>query len=153
MGIRDAVMTHSAEAGPSGSHVPVIDRDHLKLMTGGDAGLAEEVIGLFQEQVKMWRRLLSASHPQESWADAAHSIKGSAVGIGASALARACARVETLGRSAEEVSKVRAGVALAELHDVMNAAVEAAAKLAHEFALRGEAAFSAGSSASKASNS
>ncbi|MCI4645272.1 MAG: Hpt domain-containing protein [Hyphomonadaceae bacterium] len=128
------------------SDLPVLDLDHLSRMTGGDEELAAEVIGIFQEQAALWGRLLSAQEPAEIWADAAHTIKGAALGIGAIRLARYCERAENLGRS-KEVSPAQSAVALDDVRAALGEALEAAAAAAHKFAV------SAGFSASNASNS
>ena len=126
--------------------MPVLDRAHLEMMTAGDASLAAEVIGLFQHQAEIWGRMLRASQPAETWADAAHTLKGAALGIGAQRLAASCAQAETLGRSGS-VSKAQAGLMLADVREQLNLALEAAARAAHELA------GSAGFNASNASNS
>lgn len=124
----------------------VLDRNHLKMMTGGDADLAAEVIEIFRHQADIWGRLLSAREAPEAWADAAHSLKGAALGIGALKLAKTCAQAETLGRSGE-VSAAQAAVMLEEVRADLGEALEEAARAAHELAV------SAGFSASNASNS
>ncbi len=128
------------------SDLPVLDLNHLSKMTMGDAGLAAEVIAIFQEQAAMWGRLLSAKEPAPTWADAAHTLKGSALGIGAIRLARYCERAETLGRSGT-ATPVQAAVALDDVRAALGEALEAAAAAAHKFAV------SSDFSASKASNS
>lgn len=125
---------------------PILDTDHLDMMTGADADLAAEVVGIFQHQAEVWGRMLSAGEPPETWADAAHTIKGAALGVGAKRLAEACAQAETLGRSGE-VSRAQAALVLADVREQLNLALEAAARRTHELA------GSAGFSASKASNS
>ncbi len=124
----------------------VLDRDHLRAMTGGDGELAVEVIGIFRQQAEVWGRMLSARQPDEVWADAAHSLKGAALGIGAIKLASLCSRAEKLGRSGT-ASSVQAAVALDEVRSGLGEALEAGAVLAHELA------GSAGFIASKDSNS
>ena len=73
---------------------PVIDRAHLDRMTGGDASLASEVLELFAEQVSMWERVLDPTAKTEDWLVGAHTIKGSARGIGAWDLAEICGAAE-----------------------------------------------------------
>ncbi|MEM9739995.1 MAG: Hpt domain-containing protein [Pseudomonadota bacterium] len=126
--------------------LPVLDRDHLSAMTGGDVALAAEVIEIFREQASVWGRLLTAQESPETWADAAHSLKGAALGIGAIKLAKLCTRAETLGRTGE-ASPAEAAVALDDVRASLGETLEAAAIAAHELA------GSAGFRASKASNS
>lgn len=75
---------------------PAIDLEHLARYSGGDAALEEEVFSLFRQQVELWVRLLEPNTDMESWAAAAHSLKGSARSIGAHQLASACETAETV---------------------------------------------------------
>ena len=128
------------------ANLPILDRSHLSAMTGGDTDLAIEVIEIFIQQADVWGRLLSAREPHETWADAAHSLKGAALGIGAIKLAKVCTRAETLGRSGT-ASPAEAAVALDDVRACLGTTLEAAAVAAHELA------GSTGFSASNASNS
>ena len=128
------------------SNLAVLDLDHLSKMTMGDEGLAAEIIAIFQEQAAIWGRLLSAKEPAGTWADAAHTLKGSALGIGAIRLARYCERAETLGRSGT-ATPAQAAVALDDVRAALGEALEAAAAAAHKFAVSSDL------SASNASNS
>jgi len=107
-----------------------IDVDHLLSMTGGDPELAEEILEIFREQSSMWARMLDPKLPAREWADAAHTIKGSALSIGANDLAQVCLHAETLGRS-DDVSPVQAAVALGDVKSELNVALEAAARASH----------------------
>jgi hypothetical protein len=73
----------------------VVDFGYLETYAGGDLSLVEEVLGLFQEQAKLWGPMLDAS--AEGWKDAAHTLKGAARGIGANALGAVCERAEIEG--------------------------------------------------------
>ncbi len=75
---------------------PPIDYDHLNRYVGGDVGLTREVFGLFAHQVDMWGRGLTADADDEVWASVTHSIKGSALAVGATHLAELCERAEAL---------------------------------------------------------
>jgi len=116
---------------------PILDAEHLSNMTGADVSLALEVIDIFRHQTEIWSRMLDASSPQSQWADAAHSLKGSAVSVGAVKLATACKTAETLGREARSVSPAEAGVALSAVKDEIGPAIEAVAKLAHHLSSSG----------------
>lgn len=70
-----------------------MDFDYLESYTGGDRGLIAEVLGLFQSQARVWSTWLSEPD-EEGLRDLAHTIKGSARGIGATALGDAADRVE-----------------------------------------------------------
>jgi HPt (histidine-containing phosphotransfer) domain-containing protein len=70
-----------------------IDLVHLSRMTLGDRALERDVLVLFERQIGLlMERIETASAPVA--AAAAHTLKGSAKGIGAFALARAAAQVE-----------------------------------------------------------
>jgi HPt (histidine-containing phosphotransfer) domain-containing protein len=69
----------------------VLDRAHFEHMTGGDRALQAEVIGLFRAQADGWRTRLNET---ADWRGAAHTLKGSARGIGLAPLAAACEAAE-----------------------------------------------------------
>jgi len=108
-----------------------LDLDHLLKMTGGDPNLAEEVLDIFEGHTQPWGRMLIADTPRAQWADAAHALKGSALSIGADELAEKCRETETLGRGAEEFSRVHAATILSELRETLNATLEACARARH----------------------
>ena len=72
-----------------------IDFAYLESYTGGDLAIVTEVFDIFEEQAALWLRLLTPDAPAGSWRDAAHTMKGAALGIGANDLAQACAHAET----------------------------------------------------------
>jgi HPt (histidine-containing phosphotransfer) domain-containing protein len=70
-----------------------IDLVHLSHMTLGDRALERDVLVLFERQIQfLMERIESAAAPVA--AAAAHTLKGSARGVGAFALARAASEVE-----------------------------------------------------------
>jgi len=73
-----------------------VDMKHLHQYTGDDLGLELEIFGLFRQQVQIWLKMLVASADSESWGAAAHSLKGSARGLGAHQLAAACEAAEVV---------------------------------------------------------
>ncbi len=97
------------------SRDPVIDLQHLALFTAGDAALEREIFALFREQVSQWMRLLEPAGDLESWRAAAHTLKGTAKGVGASRLAEACAAAERLGDEAS--TQVARSAAAAEVRE------------------------------------
>jgi HPt (histidine-containing phosphotransfer) domain-containing protein len=110
-----------------------VDFGHLERYAGGDMALVEEVLGLFREQAGMWARLLDPSAPEEAWRDAAHSLKGSALGVGAFALAGEC-----------EAAERAAGMGLGErtvlvehMKTALDAALSDVAAYLHERTIRG----------------
>lgn len=125
---------------------PVLDVAHLREQTGDDPALANEVIEIFRGQAESWGRLLTTDQDPGTWADAAHAIKGAALGIGAFQLAERCAEAERVGRSGSP-SPVQTALVLSDVREALNAALDAAAALTHRLAM------SASFSASNASNS
>jgi len=71
-----------------------VDFGHLSHFTAGDHDIMDEVLGLFIEQADLWGRLLTPSGDAEAWRDGAHTLKGSALGIGAAEVAKVCAEAE-----------------------------------------------------------
>ena len=101
---------------------------HLESFAAGDQAVVDEVLELFREQASMWIRLLDPA--AEGWRDAAHSLKGSALGVGAFALADEC-------EAAERAEKRQERMLLAEsIRDALAAALADIAAYAHEQALR-----------------
>jgi HPt (histidine-containing phosphotransfer) domain-containing protein len=76
----------------------VLDRDHLARMTFGDRSLEREVLQLFDRQSELLLERMRASEPA-AIATLAHTLKGSAVGIGATRVASAAAEVEATARA------------------------------------------------------
>ena len=72
---------------------PVIDRVHLAQMTFGDRSLKHELLQLFDRQAEMLIARMRASDGPVL-ATLAHTLKGSAAGIGATEVARAAACAE-----------------------------------------------------------
>ncbi len=70
-----------------------IDRSHLSRMTFGDQSLEREVLQLFDRQAELLMERMNASEPA-AVATLAHTLKGSAAGIGAGRVARAAAAAE-----------------------------------------------------------
>lgn len=114
-----------------------LDIDHLLNMTGGDADLADEVLEIFRSQAETWGRMLTAEQGQKHWADAAHTLKGAALSIGAAEFAEACAKVEQRGRGDETVSKIEAATLLSSLKDDLVHVIEACAKASYELSKPG----------------
>jgi len=86
----------------------LLDRAHFDAMTGGDRSLQLEVLGLFRAQVAGWDDALAAG---SDWRTAAHTMKGSARGIGLTALALACEDAERAETPGPALARVRAALA------------------------------------------
>jgi HPt (histidine-containing phosphotransfer) domain-containing protein len=72
---------------------PAIDRVHLKQMTFGERSLERELLELFDRQTELLLARMRASEAPVL-ATLAHTLKGSALGIGANEVARAAAAAE-----------------------------------------------------------
>jgi HPt (histidine-containing phosphotransfer) domain-containing protein len=112
-----------------------IQLSQLEMMTGGDAGLAVEALGIFRQSADLWSRLLDPAAEAEQWADAAHGIKGAARSVGAMDLGDACEAAEKLGRSGA-ASRVEAVVAISAIKDALGQALEAMAHVEHQLVMR-----------------
>jgi HPt (histidine-containing phosphotransfer) domain-containing protein len=71
-----------------------IDLAHLSRQTLGDRAVEEEVLSLFMQQAATVCEKISAADPDER-RQLAHGLKGSALGIGAFAVADAASALET----------------------------------------------------------
>ena len=114
-----------------------IDIDHLLTMTSGDVDLADEVLAIFRNQAETWGRMLNADLPQREWADAANTLKGAALSIGAHAFADTCAMVEQSGRVDTVVSKVEAATLLSGLKGELVHVIEACARASYDLSKPG----------------
>ena len=91
-----------------------IDLQHLARMTLGERSLEREVLGLFARQADMLLPRIRAGAPAVA-AAFAHTLRGSALGIGAWRLARAAEAVEQ-AKDGELAAAVDAlGAAIAEI--------------------------------------
>ena len=73
-----------------------IDFDHLNQYVGGNKSLTAEVFSLFKHQVEMWGRALVVDADDETWASVTHSLRGTALAVGATQLAQLCENAEEL---------------------------------------------------------
>ncbi len=115
-----------------------INRKQLSANAGGDAELAGEVLEIFKSQVETWGKMLDPKDPPERWADAAHTIKGAALGVGAEKLEEICRIAEQTGRSEPAPSVTQAAVLLNDIRDAMLPTLDEAAKIHHEISLSGD---------------
>ncbi|HBQ47387.1 MAG TPA: hypothetical protein DD728_00640 [Hyphomonas atlantica] len=111
----------------------LLDRAHLDAMTGGDTALAKEVVEIFREQAEIWSRMLDPQAETTQWADAAHTLKGASLGIGAIRLAAKCETAEKAGRSDTPPSVTAAAVMLGEIKDVLGDTLEEVAQLLYDY--------------------
>ncbi len=100
-----------------------VDFACLESYAAGDLGVVEEVLDLFRQQAGLWAPLIVPG--QEGWRDAVHTIKGTARGIGAGALAEACETAEAKGEGH-----------LPAVRDALDAALSDVAAYLHELMLQ-----------------
>lgn len=113
-----------------------IDIAHLMEMAGGDPELADEVLDIFRNQADIWGRMLDADQPAQVWADAAHTLKGAALSIGAHPFADVCKTAEAYGRS-ESPDRMEAIVLLADVKTGLSETIEACARASYELSKPG----------------
>lgn len=87
-------VVESVEAAPSRS-IP-IDLDHLHQYTLGDRNLERELLTLFRDQAKIYLNKMDPDCDVQSWVDTAHTLKGSAKGVGAWQVARLAETAEAM---------------------------------------------------------
>ena len=121
MGLSALIKDHASSLPRSSGERP-IDLVHLARMTLGDRGLEREVLELFDRQAGMLIvRMQQAA--RTGICAAAHTLKGSARGIGAWRVARAAEAVELAAGSAAELDLeaaiARLGAAAAETRAVI----------------------------------
>ena len=100
-GVLDMVAAPSVAPGEQ-----AIDLQHLSRMTLGDRGLEREVLELFHQQATMLTGRMREAAPAVI-AASAHTLKGSARGIGAWRVARAAEAVE---RAASNEARLKIAV-------------------------------------------
>lgn len=100
-------VTKTTKPGPIVAVTTAIDRSYLEHMTFGDRNLEREVLQLFDRQAELLIGRISVSEPPVV-AVLAHTLKGSALGIGATNVARAAAATELA--ASDDVAECRLAV-------------------------------------------
>ncbi len=101
----------SVLTGPGREQKPMtIDEDHLGRMTLGDRSLEREVLEIFARQTTLTLERIAGAAPARA-AAAAHTLKGSARGIGAWRVAQAAERLEHAAAGEGGVSAMSAAIA------------------------------------------
>ncbi len=108
----------------------VIDETHLERMTLGDRRLEREVLELFVRQTTIMLGRIVGAEPALA-AAAAHTLKGSARGVGAWRVARAAELVESAanGESANGANRVMEGAMDDAVTELKSASLEASAAI------------------------
>jgi len=88
-----------------------IDLDHLNRYTGGNRGLNEEILKLFEDQCAATLARLEELAKEDgaggkSWHELAHTLKGAARGVGAFGLADLAAEAEKVPGDREAALEV-----------------------------------------------
>ena len=109
-----------------------VDFAYLETYAANDQAVIDEVLALFREQAALWMRLLDPAAENDAWRDAAHTLKGSALGVGATALGQACAAAE----QAAGMNTVERTIRLERVRDALEAALADIAAYTHEQALK-----------------
>lgn len=86
----------------------VLDLTHLEQYTSGDETLERELLGLFKEQISAQFAAIVDAQTADDWKMAAHTLKGSARGVGAVGLDVAAQTLEEIGFAAPEAGKLAA---------------------------------------------
>lgn len=90
-----------------------IDRGHLASMTFGDRSLEREVLQLFDRQAELLLTRMRSGDPQAMVA-LAHTLRGSASGIGAGNVARAAQAVEQAGPAERDIAMAMLATSIVE---------------------------------------
>ena len=107
-----------------------LDLVHLARATDGDEALEAELIAMFARQSqKLGERLRLPALARQARADVAHRLRGSALAIGAFAVAQAAGALETALESALEGEGEEPHAELAALETALQAARAAIAEL------------------------
>jgi HPt (histidine-containing phosphotransfer) domain-containing protein len=100
----------------AGGGLPPVDLVHLARQTDGDESLEAELLAMFDRQAeKLAERVKLVDLSRRARADLAHTLRGSALAIGAFEVARAAEAVEAAftlegGEPAAEIATLRAAV-------------------------------------------
>jgi HPt (histidine-containing phosphotransfer) domain-containing protein len=112
---------HDVKCNPRGERpVCVLDVVHLRTYTLGMADLEREILGLFLEQLPKSQAALKGSQSAKDWHMAAHTLKGSALAVGAKRLAAIGAKAEAADCGNEDARTgvlAQVAAAVAEIGD------------------------------------
>ena len=98
-------LANAIQSDDTGNQGSPIDLVHLAKYTHGNKELEAEVLELFLHQSEQYLDKLKNSSTEKDWKEAAHTIKGSAKGIGAWQVAKKAEAVEKIDYSLVRDSK------------------------------------------------
>jgi HPt (histidine-containing phosphotransfer) domain-containing protein len=100
----------------------VFDADHLRRYTLGDTALEMELLGLFRAQARLQLDLISAAACAGDFSASVHALKGAALAMGATDIAKTTVDLEAVDFEADPAKRQR----LVERLRIQVAAAEAA---------------------------
>ena len=109
---------------PCGARRP-IDLVHLSKYTLGNRSLENELLGLFRSQADVYIARLDEAADETEWKNAAHSLKGSARGLGAWTLADLAEEAEATALAARDSIMARIREATAAVNAFIDSFMEA----------------------------
>jgi HPt (histidine-containing phosphotransfer) domain-containing protein len=133
--VREDIMTASSRVAdpPCEPAQSIIDEQHLGRMTLGDRSLEREVLEIFARQMVLMLKRITGAEPSLA-AAAAHTLNGSARGIGAWRMARAAERLERAAADRRDNEAINAAIA-----ELETASLEVRAAIGARFDNRWEA--------------
>ena len=93
----------------------ILDLDHLRCFTAGSVEFEREILGLFAAELPKTLAALEKAETPREWHIAAHTIKGSALGVGACRLAEAAREAERADATGRALAIMRVKAAIAEV--------------------------------------
>lgn len=105
----------------------ILDISQLRQFTAGEAELEREIAELFTESSAGYLAAMTPDAADKSWHAAAHSLKGSARGIGAGRVAALAAAAE--GLLGADASPQRRAAAQSDLSDAVDDVIAALGRL------------------------
>ena len=84
----------------------LIDTKHLGLYVGDDVALRNEILNIYEDQLRHWMMCLNPSMADDDWYHANHTLKGASRGVGVWSIGDLCEGAETLtGKYSEKTEQ------------------------------------------------
>ncbi len=100
--------------------VAAIDYRHLKAQAADDLGVAREVLQLFVVHGAQVLQQLESATDEKTWKQLTHTLKGSASGVGAFAVAEAAAHAERHALDTSTIEPLKQALAAAQTFIMQN---------------------------------